>query len=536
MKPINLHLILFAALLLAAAGIRAQVPKLNSYPSAPATLFLDFDGQTVTGTAWNWGGPIVAQPSGFSTSAITEIFNRVSEDYRPFNINITTDSTVYFAAPIKQRTRIIITPTWQWYPVQAGGVAFVGSFIFGDDTPAWVFSGLLNNNTKYVAEAISHESGHTLGLQHQSSYDGSCNKTAEYSAGVGTGEIGWAPIMGVGYSKNLTTWHKGPNTVSCGTIQDDMAVIAGAANGFGYRPASTNTDPASATDISLQAQGFSVDGTISRTGEMNTFKIVVPINTTLMLNAIPESVGIANGINNNGANIDIRVKILNSNKDTIGVYNPSTLLNAGIDTALYTGTYYLLVDGASNANMAQYGSLGFYSMAGSLATTLPIHQFVLRGSIYNSTHNLSWSYQTDESIKELIVEGSDNGKNFKPLAVLNSGATTFQYKALKPLTYYRVRAVTIAAEISYYSNTLTLSNSVQGKAVQLLNNRVTDAVNINSNNVYSYQLLDVTGKLVAKGTLQNGLNRIAVPSAVHGMLFLRLNDGTTEWTEKLIKY
>lgn len=462
MKPSNLPLILLAVFLLAASGIKAQVPKLNSYPSAPATIFIDFDGQTVTGTSWNWGGPINAQSSPFSNSSITEIFNRVSEDYRPFNVNITTDSTVYLAAPLKQRIRVIVTPTSQWYPAQAGGVAFVGSFTSGDDTPAWVFTSWLSNNIKAVAEAISHESGHTLGLQHQSSYDANCNKTAEYSAGTGSGEIGWAPIMGVGYYKNLTTWHKGPNSISCNTIQDDVAIIAGATNGFGYRPASTNTDIASASNISLQAENFLVDGTISRTGEMNTFKIVVPSNTTLMLNAVPESVGNTNGINNNGANIDIRVKILNNNKDTIGTYNPATTLNAGIDTALYTGTYYLLVDGASNANMAQYGSLGYYSLAGSLATALPL----------------------DESKK--------------PKRNISTGSS-------------------------------------KEKTIQLSSTVITSSITIKSNGKYPYQLVDIAGRLLAKGELQNGVNTIDAPWNVRGMLFLRLSDGVTQWTEKLIK-
>ena len=79
--------------------VNAQIPKLNSYPSAPAVLFLDFDGQLVRGTAWNWNGDINAQASGLSNTAITEIINRVAEDYRIFNLNITTDSTVYAAAP-----------------------------------------------------------------------------------------------------------------------------------------------------------------------------------------------------------------------------------------------------------------------------------------------------------------------------------------------------------------------------------------------------------------------------------------------------
>lgn len=531
MKSIHLHLTLFTVLLLTAAGIKAQVPKLNSYPEAAATIYLDFDGETVTGTAWNWGGPIVAQPSGFSNTAITEIFNRVAEDYRPFNINITTDPAVYAAAPIRQRTRVIITTTHQWYGTSAGGIAFLGSFTFGDDSPAWVFSALLNNKAKHVAEACSHESGHTLGLYHQSTYDANCNKTAEWSAGTGTGEIGWAPIMGNSYSRNLTTWHKGTSSVSCNTIQDDMAVIAGAANGFGYRPANTNTSVDDASDIAYQAYEFSVDGTITRTGEMNAFKFVVPINTTLMLNAIPENVG----ANNSGANIDIRIKILNSNRDTIGVYNPATLLNAGIDTTLYTGTYYLLVDGASNANMSQYGSVGYYSLAGALAVTLPVRQFVLRGSAYNSMDRLSWNYQTDEALKELAIEGSDDGQHFRLLSVVDPGTTSFQYKPTQSLTYYRIKAVTRSAEISYYSNVVALNNTAKGKTIQVLSNLVTDAVKVNSNAVCPYQLLDVTGRLIAKGNLQNGLNQITVPASCHGMLFLRLSDGINQWTEKLVK-
>ncbi len=125
MKAVKL-LLLFTVLFIAPVAMYAQVPKLSSYPSAAATLFIDFDGHTVKGTSWNWGGPIYAQPAELNNAAITEIFNRVSEDYRPFNLNVTTDSTVYLAAPFNKRIRIIVTPTSQWYG-SAGGVAFVGS-------------------------------------------------------------------------------------------------------------------------------------------------------------------------------------------------------------------------------------------------------------------------------------------------------------------------------------------------------------------------------------------------------------------------
>ena len=93
---------------------------------------------------------------------ITEVFNRTVEDYRPFNINITTDSSVFLAAPLNKRIRIIITPTSAWYP-GVGGVSWINSFVWGDDTPGFVFCDRLGpNNAKLVAECCSHEAGHTV--------------------------------------------------------------------------------------------------------------------------------------------------------------------------------------------------------------------------------------------------------------------------------------------------------------------------------------------------------------------------------------
>src|SRR5690606_18282608 len=93
-----------------------STPALSSLPSAKATIFLDFDGHYVYASVWNGGQPINCAPSGFNEVQITEVFNRVSEDYRPFNVNITTDSTVFMAAPLSQRIRVVVTTTSNWYP------------------------------------------------------------------------------------------------------------------------------------------------------------------------------------------------------------------------------------------------------------------------------------------------------------------------------------------------------------------------------------------------------------------------------------
>ncbi|MBK5272777.1 MAG: hypothetical protein JJE22_17395, partial [Bacteroidia bacterium] len=199
----QIRTLILALPLISAISASAQVPLLSSYPSASAVIFLDFDGHTLDNTSWNYSGPIYCDASTLNNTQITEIFNRVSEDYRPFNINITTDSTKYLAAPVNKRMRVILTVSSSWYG-SAGGVSFVGSFVWGDNTPAFVFTALLGNNPKYIAEAASHESGHTLGLFHQATYNSSCGLTTQYNAGTGSGETGWAPVMGVGYYKNQT--------------------------------------------------------------------------------------------------------------------------------------------------------------------------------------------------------------------------------------------------------------------------------------------------------------------------------------------
>ena len=99
MKTITQKLCLLA-LLFTTQSAYCQVPKLSSFPSAAPTIFLDFDGHTVQYAGWQSGNAFVCAPAVLSTTQITEIFNRVSEDYRPFAVNITTDSTKFIAAPV----------------------------------------------------------------------------------------------------------------------------------------------------------------------------------------------------------------------------------------------------------------------------------------------------------------------------------------------------------------------------------------------------------------------------------------------------
>lgn len=528
-QPMKIIVSIIIAIVTAIAA-NSQVPVFSSYPGAQATVYLDFDGEYVQGTSWNWNGPIDAQPAALSAAQITEIFRRVSEDFGIFNLNITTDSNTFYAAPVNYRTRIIITPSSQWYGL-AGGVSYVGSFTWGDDTPAWVFSNLLGNEIKKIAEAISHEAGHTLGLHHQSKFDANCNKTAEYYGGQGSGEIGWAPIMGIGYYKNLTTWYNGPNTMGCTSFQSDIDVIAGSPNDFGLRSDDHLDDHTGASDITI-GMAFSAAGIINNASDRDVFKFTLYNSNNFRLSAIPQNVGSGNA----GANVDIKVALLDQSADTIGKYNPADLLNVGVDTNLTSGTYYLVVDGVSNTNLSEYGSLGFYNLSASLLYALPVHRLTLNGRANARKHDLNWNFQADETVREIHIESSKNGTYFTYLASLPADSRSFSWQPIdNGVIYYRIKIIMAADQRAYYSNTLQLGQPASHTGIDVASHIIYDDIRLNVAKNFSYQLFDETGRLLQQGVLNKGNNRIPTFKVNTGLLFLVLRHKNEIFNERFIK-
>src|SRR6188508_567987 len=433
----------------------SQVTNLNSYPSASNVILLDFDGHTVSGTMWNVSGPFTCNSSGLSDAAITEVFNRVAEDYRPFNVNVTTNETKFNSAPYNKRMRVVITTSNEWYGSGAGGVAYLYSFTWGDNSPCFVFSSLLSYNVKNIAEAASHEAGHTLGLRHQSSYNAACAKLSDYNWGQGAGEIGWAPIMGAGYNQNMTLWNNGPNSLGCNNTQNDLSVITNAANGFGYRPDDHTDVYATATTATLNSSGLAtISGVIEKTDDKDLFKITMPTFGRLQLDAIPYNVGTGNS----GSDLDLQVDVLDGSYASIGTYNPGNLLSSVIDTFVNAGTYYMRIDGKGNVFAPEYGSLGSYSLQVTYtdATLLPIRRLELRGRLEGDMHALTWLIDADEHVIKQVIEVSTNGINFTQLDQPNNSLRNYSYHPLdnRPLLY-RMH-VTLDNLKEHYSNVIAI--------------------------------------------------------------------------------
>ncbi len=535
-KNFTLLILLLTTTWLRSLG-QTTVPILNSYPDADKVIFLDFDGHTVEGTVWNWAhASIVCAPSGLDAPKITEVFNRVAEDYRPFNLNITTDEARYDAAPIGNRVRVIITVTSSWYGNTAGGVAFTGSFTWGDNTPCFVFSALLKSNIKNISEAASHEAGHTLGLFHQAEYDNNCNKLSDYHKGTGTGEIGWAPIMGVGYSKNFTLWNYGPSSLGCNKYQNDLEVITSAENGFGYRTDDHGSAFETATVPEITNNAFTATGVIEENSDNDFFRFVMLGNGRFQLDAVPYNVGTGNA----GSNLDLQVSLYNESQEVLSIYNPGTLLNSVADTNLNPGVYYLKVEGKGNIYAPEYASLGSYSLQAGIdlnTAVLPVQQLHLTGKEDNGNHHLQWSVVADEKIEQQVIEVSADGKEFQALTITDINARSYVYRPLAGSSNrYRIQ-VTLASGHRYYSNNLSIKPGAGNLSrPQLTSNLITsNTVYVNSPASYNYLLTDMNGKMIKKGVINNGVNAINHQQSLPaGMYFISFYNHIERWTDKLV--
>lgn len=524
-------------LLFVASGLvtrlQAQVPVLNSYPSASGVIFLDFDGHSVVGTGWNILGPVNCGASGLPDDKIIEIFNRVAEDYRPFNLNVTTDSTKFLAAPVNKRMRVILTVTSSWYGSGAGGVAFVGSFADIDPSPCFVFTALLSYNTKNIAEAVAHEAGHTLGLYHQAKFDANCVKVSDYHSGTGSGEIGWAPIMGVGYYRNFTLWNSGPNSYGCNSIQSDLDVIT-TVNGFSYRTDDHTNAFATATKATFTSNKFVVSGIIERNTDQDLFKFTLDEPGRFQLDAVPYNVGTGNS----GSDLDLQVTLFHSTQTPLNIYNPGTLLSSVVDTILNTGTYYIRVEGKGNEFAPAYASLGSYSLQGnfSIGGTLPIQKLELKGITEGDNHKLSWDIVSDEQIADVVVEIASDGRNFNRLIQTGNSDRGYQYRPLSngPLQY-RLN-VTLADGRQYYSNIITLRTRDTNHRPQLVNNLVVDnIIKVTSPGKFNYKVYDLNGRTITQGTLVTGINDISASGMINGMYMIRFANNDQQWTDRFVR-
>ncbi len=381
-----------------------EVPAYNSNPDAPHTYYLDFNSHVVSGTAWNSynrNQPIHAvaydtdgDKQSFNQSELDDIFeiwSRVSEDLLPFNINVTTvEPPAEAFTQGRDAIRAVISTnvddaamggSGQTWFANAGGVAFLRSWRWVGDVPVWGFYNQLPQTAKAVAEVVSHEFGHAVGLSH----DGTPGTT--YYAGHGSGETGWAPIMGVGYYREVTQWSKGEYG-NANNQEDDLAIITSPINLITYREDDHGVG-AEATPIVLEDGKFLMTGVIEQAGDTDEFRIEHPGG--------PISVAATTQNNGFGANLDLMLTLVHDgSEETPNIVSrsaPLGTLSAHLQLAdLAPGTYFLQVTGDSGPGYSQYASIGGYSIEAEISSS--IHGIKVHGDSNQPIEGISFELRT----------------------------------------------------------------------------------------------------------------------------------------------
>ncbi len=357
---------------------------LHSRPGAKRVIYLDFNGATLDTlwNGWNAGMPIRAGgldydgvPSTFNTferTFIQMVWLRVAEDFAPFDIDVTTADpglaalTRTSTADVTFGVRSVIT---QLNPIRSNcgctGIAYLGVFddVSSVEPPpalAFVSGFVFADRLDDVADTISHEVGHTVGLEHDGQISGS-----PYFGGQGI----WGTIMGIG-QQPLSQWSKG-DYADANNQQDDLAVIAASAPFVADDHGNT-----AATATALPSAVFDEAGLVGAAGDVDVFAVPL-LAGAFHVGALPAPVG---------ANTDLRLELRSPAGVVVAAANP-VAVPAGItpDAAgtaaeisadiTAPGTYTLWVRGTGQGDplvdgYSAYGSIGRYRLTSDPTTVV----------------------------------------------------------------------------------------------------------------------------------------------------------------------
>ena len=362
---------------------------LHSRPNSPNKVFLNFQGGVISGTAWSSatlnavpydtdGNPAVF--SDAERRVIADVWHRVAEDYEPFDIDVTTERPASFGPKVGH---VMITKDTDAngaaMPAKgAGGVAYVGVWGYSNYattySPAFVyFNNLGTTVAHYISEAASHEFGHNLSLSH----DGT--STTGYYQGLGTGNVSWGPIMGVGYYTQVTQWSKGEYP-DANNHEDDIAIIASKVT---FRPDGHGNSMATAAMLAVDP-----DGTVWSSNPEDDPDNIYPENKGVIEQAADvdffafDHAGGAISFtvkpaweafetSKRGANLDIQAILYDSLGNIIASSDPLNDTFASVSATVGAGRCYLAITGVGNSvtPYSDYGSIGQYFINGTVTTS-----------------------------------------------------------------------------------------------------------------------------------------------------------------------
>jgi Metallo-peptidase family M12 len=374
----------------------ANAFALHSRPGSSKTIYLDFDGDTITDSAWLASGQTSktvpafdrdGAPGSFSDAErnyIVSVWQSVAEDYAPFDVDVTTQLppatalSVDFSGDAVFGVKTTITPENWLCGAGCVGVAYIN--VFGNNlsqfsrsfySPAWAFP-TSNMSAAALAQTISHEVGHNIGLNH----DGTA------TAGYYSGHNNWTPIMGSATSRAYTQWSRG-EYAGANNQEDDLALIA---QRIPYAADTAGSSLGTATLVPITSTSIS-QTMISSSADVDLYRIDGATFVQPTITMAPFS-----------PNLYATMKILDSTGTVVATSSPTSATTSLTHSSVSPSTFYISVEptanGTPSTGFSTYGSVGVYSLQLSLLDNPPSVSNIQIAPTGDGTVTATWTAPT----------------------------------------------------------------------------------------------------------------------------------------------
>jgi hypothetical protein len=189
-----------------------------------AIMLVVFKSTRIQTPYWNSGRGFTTKQIVYDTNIMKKIVHHVNNSYFPWRVRFTLDSIEFsqfsgFKEIVHVTSNYVRTDNQSsdnlLFNAPVGGVSYVGVLYDNEIHHSFVFADVLGSIRNVVSTTV-HESGHSIGLNHQSSWTSTCSFISTYRPNC------W---MGNSLSPYSGGWEDGPTPYGCNIIQSDTAIL-----------------------------------------------------------------------------------------------------------------------------------------------------------------------------------------------------------------------------------------------------------------------------------------------------------------------
>lgn len=172
-------------------------------------------------------------------------------------------------------------------------------------------------------------------------------------------------------------------------------------------------------------------------------------------------------------------------------------------------------------------------------SVLPVKFASFNATINSKQTNLTWTTASEINNKGFEIERSLDGVNFEIIGFVKGNANSNRVNkysfidANHTSAFYRLKQIDFDGKFDY-SNII----SVQGNdlLIDITPNPFNNVIDINSNgHLVNVEVIDITGKIVITETINGNKTTLNTASLNNGVYFVRINNGESVVTRRLIK-